>query len=129
MTSQIKQLRSFGLTVGGVFLALGVWPVLWRDDDPRLWAVGLGAVLMLSGVLRPTMLAPVYRIWMALGHRLGWINTKLILGLLFYVVFTPLGWLARLMGRDPLYLKIVSGSGTYRVGRRARPPSHVMHQF
>lgn len=129
MTVQTNQLRSFGLTVGGVFLIIGLWPVLWHSESPRLWAIGLGVALSFFGVLRPIMLAPVHRMWMGLAHVLGQINTRLILGLLFYVVFTPLGWLAKRFGRDPLRLNIGSGPDTYRVARTPRPPSHVLHQF
>jgi hypothetical protein len=125
----VQELRSFGLTVGAVFLGIGLWPVLWSGADPRLWALALGAVLMLCAWIAPRVLAPAHRGWTALGHVLGWINTRIILGLFFYGLLTPMALAARLMGKDFMRLKTSSGADTYRVVRSPRTATHVRHQF
>src|SRR5687767_12919091 len=89
----LRQLRSFGLTVGGVFLALGIWPVLWRAEDARSWAVVLGGSTLLAGLLAPALLRKPYELWMGLAQVLGWINTRIVLGIIFYAVFTPMAFL------------------------------------
>ncbi|MBD0315423.1 MAG: hypothetical protein ICV75_01920 [Nitrospiraceae bacterium] len=127
---KIKQLRSFGLTVGGVFLAIGLWPVLWSGAEPRVWALAVGSLLALFGGVLPRALEPVYRVWMAIGHAMGWVNTRVILGTFFYGILTPIGCIARVIGRDFMVLKPTDPAAvSYRVVRTARPVSHVRHQF
>lgn len=122
------RLRSFGLIVGGIGAGIGVWPVLWRGQ-PRLWALLLGGMLIALGVAAPRRLTPVYRLWMLLGAALGWLNTRLILGVLFYGLFTPMGLLMRLRGYDPMRRRLTPEADTYRVVRQPRPASHMWHQF
>ncbi len=126
---KIKRLRSFGLTVGGIFLAIGLWPVLWSGTDPRMWALAIGSVLVVSGGVVPRALDPIYRAWMAIGHVMGWVNTRLVLGTFFFGILTPIGCIARLMGRDFIGVRMSPDAGTYRVPRTARPTTHVRHQF
>ena len=83
-----SKLRSFGLIVGGIFLLIAFWPYLRRGHDVRLWATVLGGSLVLLGIVAPSLLRHPYRAWMALAYVLGWINTRLILGVVYYLVFT-----------------------------------------
>jgi hypothetical protein len=77
----------------------------------------------------PQSLTQVYRFWMAVGEILGWINTRLILGALFYLLFTPLGLYMRLRGQDPMRRTLTPEAESYRVVRQPRPASHMRHQF
>src|SRR6266568_2205129 len=127
--SDTKQLRSFGLMVGGIFTLIGVWPAVWRGQPLRLWSLILGGSLMALALAWPRSLAQIYRLWMRVGEVLGWINTRLILGALFYLLFTPLGWCMRLRGKDPMRRTWVPEAESYRVVRQPRPASHMQHQF
>src|SRR5215510_7048838 len=100
--SDTKHLRSFGLMVGGIFTLIGVWPAVWRGQPPRLWSLLLGGLLMALALIRPRSLAQVYHLWMTVGALLGWINTRIVLGVLFYGLFTPVGLFMRLRGKDPM---------------------------
>jgi len=124
-----KELRSFGLLVGAVFGVIGVWPLLFRGEEVRLWGIGLGGTLILLGGLSPRVLAPAHRAWMWVGHVLGWINTRILLGLVFYGLVTPMGILFRLMGKDVMRQTFARGSSTYRVHRKQRPQGHMKYQF
>jgi hypothetical protein len=124
-----KELRNFGLLVGGVFSVIGVWPMVFRGEPFRLWAVIVGSGLILFGVLVPTWLAPIHRGWMWVGHVLGWINTRIILGVIFYGLITPIGVLFRLLGKDTMRQTFSDASPTYRVNREPRPRSHMKFQF
>ncbi len=94
--------RKFGLTVGIAFLVLGgiVW---WRDHLllARIFAV-LGGALVLAGLVMPTHLGPVQRAWMGLAHAISKVTTPIFMGIVFYLVMTPMGRLMRLFGRRPL---------------------------
>lgn len=121
-----KQLRSCGLIVGGIFALLGLWPVV---RGPRLWALLLAGVLTVLAFALPRSLRQVYRLWMALGHVLGWLNTRALLGVAFYGLFVPIGLGMRMLGKDPMRRTGVSDTPTRRVVRQPRPRSHMTHQF
>ena len=94
--------RRFGLTVGGVFLALGL-VFLWRSY-PTVGTIfsGFGGILFLGGLLVPRWLGPVERGWMRVAEVLGAFWTRVFLGLAYFGVFTPAGLIMRLVGKDPL---------------------------
>ena len=96
------ELRRFGLLVGGVFAVIAVWPALFRGEPVRIPIGALAGALVLLGLVAPRVLAPVHRIWMFVGHALGWVNSRLLLGIVYYLVMTPIGILMRARGRDPM---------------------------
>lgn len=123
------QLRNFGLIVGGVFGAIALWPAIIRGGDVRLWCLAVAAMLILPALVAPTVLGPAHRVWMTLGTILGWINTRLVLGVVFFVLITPIGLVLRLAGRDPMQRAFDHRATTYRVRRTSRPGSHLLRQF
>ena len=124
-----KELRHFGWLVGGVFTFIGVWPLVIHSEPLRLWAIIPGGVLILLGTILPKALAPVHKIWMKIGHVLGWINTRILLGIVFYGLVTPIGMVFRLMDKDSMRQVFAKDSPTYRVVRTPRPHSHMKYQF
>src|SRR5262245_65247531 len=102
MPSEItsKQLRSFGFTVGGIFAVIALWPLIVRSEDPRWWAMVVAGCLLVPGVVFPRSLVWVYRGWMAVGHIMGWINTRIILGFVLCLIVIPIGMLGRCVGGD-----------------------------
>jgi len=126
---ETKELRTFGLIVGGIFLILGLWPALWRGEEPRLWALIPGILLVFLGISLPGSLKRAQQVWMVIGHVLGWINTRIILGIVFYGLITPMGLVMRLFGWDSMRRTLVPRADTYRVVRQPRPPSHMTRQF
>ena len=123
------ELRNFGLIVGGIFGALAIWPAIIRGGSVRLWMVALAAVLILPALVAPRVLAPAHRAWMALGNILGWVNTRLVLGLIFFGLITPMGLVLRLTGRDPMRRAFDPNATTYRVPQTPRPGAHMLRQF
>jgi saxitoxin biosynthesis operon SxtJ-like protein len=124
-----KQLRKFGLLVGGVFVLVGVWPTIARSDSARLWGLAVATCLIVPGLVRPQTLGPAYRAWMAVGNVLNWINTRIILGVLFYGLITPMGLARRFLGRDPMRRAFDPAVDTYRVKPNPRPGNHMTRQF
>ena len=115
--------------VGGVFLLVGLWLWLLRRYPMRLWSLVPGAVLVLLGLFFPGFLRYVHRFWMLCAEILGWVNTRLILGVLFYVVVFPTSIMLRLLGKDLMGRHLDSRSQTYRVAKSRRPPNHMERQF
>jgi Saxitoxin biosynthesis operon protein SxtJ len=124
-----KQLRSFGFTVGGIFALIALWPVVIHSEDPRWWAVVVAGCLLAPAAVFPQSLKWAYKGWMALGHVLGWINTRIILGFIFYFVVTPIGIVRRWLGKDPMGRRLRPDLDSYRVPRTPRPPSHLRKQY
>jgi len=124
-----RRLRHFGLIVGGIFAVIGLWPVVFRAEGPRLWALALALALVVPALVVPRSLTHPYRIWMAAGEALGWINTRVILSVIFYGLVTPMGIVRRGFGRDPMRRGFEPEVDTYRVFKPSRPATHMTRQF
>jgi Saxitoxin biosynthesis operon protein SxtJ len=124
-----KELRQFGLIVGAVFAVIGFWPLVFRGEPLRWWAVGPGGTLIILGSVLPRVLRPVHTGWMWIGHVLGWINTRILLGIVFYGLVTPIGVIFRLMGKNTMQTVFSKESSTYRVVKTPRPRTHMKYQF
>ena len=97
-----EELRRFGFTVA-IPLALLGGVGLWRGHAVLPVVLG-GLAIILTGlaVVAPSLLGPVHRVWMQVAHALGWFNTRVLLGLVYFAVMTPTGVVMRLVGKDPL---------------------------
>ena len=124
-----KELRKFGLMVGGIFCAIGLWPALFRGQPLRSWALIVGVLLLVPALTIPRVLAPVYRVWMLVGEALGWINTRILLGVVFFLVITPMGVVRHLLGKNTMRRSFDPDVESYRVVKRARPGTHMTRQF
>jgi len=114
------ELRRFGVTVAiplAILAALGAWrghsilPTLLGGLAAALGGLALGA---------PSLLGPVHTVWMRAAHALGWLNTRLLLILVYYLVMTPTGVVMRLVGRDPLDRRL-NDRPSYWVERKRYP--------
>lgn len=91
--------RKFGLTLGVAFLVIGAL-LLWRGKPLRAdIAFALGALLAVAGLAAPTALGPVERAWMGLAHLISKVTTPIFMGVVYFIVITPLGLLRRAFGR------------------------------
>lgn len=124
-----KELRNFGLIIGGVFFLIGIWPLIRHGDGMRLWAVVLGAILVPLGLVAPTILVPLFKVWMKIGHVMGLVNTRIILGILYFGLITPMGVVMRMFGWDSMRRTLSRDAASYRVVRQARPHTHMTKQF
>lgn len=115
--SSRSDLRKFGLVVGSVFFGLGIL-FLFVGGGTASYLSGLGLILVILGALYPPALEILHRPWMILALLMGWIMSRLILTLIFFLVFTPIGFFAKLLGKDFLKLKS-SKDRSYWVDRKA----------
>ncbi len=117
-----RDLRKFGLMVGGVFAVLGLL-FLWRHKAHYPYFLWPGAVLVLFGVILPRALKWIYVAWMSVAFVLGFVMAHVILALLFYLVITPIGLMARLVGKDFLSLKLDRAAKSYWIHRESKTKS------
>lgn len=108
-------LRKFGLLVGGVFLLIGLWIFYSSQSFVGIIFISIGALLLLLGLLLPNLLSGAYKIWMGLAFALGWVMSRVLLIILFYGVITPIGFIAKIFGKQFLDLKFKDGKDSYWV--------------
>ena len=101
-----KQLREFGYLIAFVLPILIGWilPSL-TGHGFRLWTIWVGITFLILNLINPFLLLYPYKFWMWIGHALGWINSKLILGLVFLFMIIPLALIMKIFGYDPLKLR------------------------
>jgi hypothetical protein len=123
-----KQLRSFGLILAGGFTVIALGPLI-RGHNYRSWALVVAIVFGLAGLIVPMALGPLFGVWMKLGEVLAWINTRIILTILYYGLIVPTGMILRMTGKDPMRLKFERDVDTYRIVRAKRQASHMLRQY
>lgn len=124
-----KTLRSFGLTVGGIFALIALWPTVVYARDPRWTIAAVAACFIIPALVYPRSLFWPHKGWMALGYVLGWINTRIILGIVFYAIVTPIGVVRAWLGKDPMGRRLRPDLDSYRVPRSPRPAAHLTRQY
>ena len=101
-----NKLREFGFLIGlGLPLIIGWLLPLIFGHEFRLWTLTIALPFIILSTIKPSLLFYPYKFWMRLGDILGWINSRLILGLIFVIILLPLSIIMRATGYDPLSLK------------------------
>ena len=123
-------LRQFGLVTGGMVAGLfGLFfPWLLAAAYP-LWPWLIAGVLSIWALLAPNSLEPVYRIWMRIGLVLGWVSSRVVLSILFYLLITPAGFIMRCFRRDPMARQLDKHAKSYRVASHPRSDDHLEKPF
>ena len=101
---KISSNRSFGLVFFIVFLIISIWPLLY-DENIRIWSLFISLIFLILGILNSNLLKPFNKIWFIFGIFLGNIVSPLVMGLVFFLVVTPTGFIMRLFRKDLLNLK------------------------
>jgi len=123
-----KQERQFGYLFAAVFTIIAFWP-LWPLHAPKIaWLAGAVAWVAVA-LICPRLLAPLYKAWMKFGHVLGWINARIILAFVFFVVVTPIGLLMRLLGKDLLRMKSRTTDSYWIQRDKPLDPQSLRNQF
>jgi hypothetical protein len=121
--------RSFGISVGGVLCAIAL-ALVWRGRIGRAeWLGGIGAVLLLFGLVRPSLLKWPSAAWWKFAHALGYVNARVLLTILFGLVLTPLSLVWRITGKDPLARRRDQWSGWTAYPERYRDGKHFERMF
>jgi len=105
-------LRKFSLTMLAALGAIGTI-LLLRHRHNYIWFYFVGIAFFLTGLFATNLLKPIYAVWMKLAFILGWINARVLLLAIFYLIFTPMGLAMRLFGVDLLDRKIEKGRQSY----------------
>ena len=125
-----KDLKKFGITVGAVFLLIAGF-LFWQQKSSFIYIGILGSLLFSTGLIKPGILKPLNKVWMTLAILLGWVMTRVILTILFYIVLTPTAFFARLFKKNFLDLRIDKSKNTYWEAREKKnfSPKDYEKQF
>lgn len=99
-----RELRKFGITMAIAFVLMGGFS-WWRGKDYSFIFLGLATVFIFLALAIPSLLKPIHKMWMTLAVLMSWFMTRVTLSVLFYLGITPIGFMARLFGKDFLGLK------------------------
>lgn len=114
--------RTFGVVLGVFFALLALLP-LFRGHAIRRWPLAVSVIFLLAAIAAPKLLGVLNRAWTLLGSLLNAVINPLVLGILFYLVFTPFGWVLRRMGKDFLRLRPAPDTASYWISRNPPGPA------
>ena len=118
--------KSFGIVFFVVFLLISFYPLL-NNESIRIWSLVFSFIFLVLGILNSNILTPLNKLWYKFGVLLGKIISPIIMGIIFFLVVTPIGLLMRLLGKDILNLKY-SNNKSYWI-EKTGPKSKMKNQF
>lgn len=126
-----KQVRHFGFLFGVLFVFIFGIFIPWLASSVVLpkWPWFVGTFFILLTILAPMLLKPFFHLWMKFGLVMGFINTRIILFILFYLLIMPMGVLMRLLGKDPMNRKFDKQVVSYRIKSDAHEKNHMENPF
>ncbi|MFT5813418.1 MAG: hypothetical protein ACI9VT_001166 [Psychroserpens sp.] len=126
----VKELRTFGFVTGAILVFLFSLLLPWfYDKGLQSWPLYIALPLWLFALVAPSWLKGVYYVWMKIGGVLGWLNTRIILTIVFYCLILPTGLLLMLLGKDPMMRKLNTNATSYRVMKKKRHRTHMERPF
>ena len=123
---KISSNRSFGIVFFIVFLLIALYPLI-HSEEIKFWSIIISLIFLVLGLLNSKILAPLNKLWFKFGIFLGKIISPLIMGIIFFLVVTPIGILMRLLGKDLLNLKH-NKNKSYWIDKTG-PKSKMKNQF
>ena len=118
--------KNFGIVFFVFFVLIGFWPLL-NDQSYRLWAIIISFIFLILGLINSKFLTPLNILWFKFGLFLGKIVSPIVMGIIFFVVVTPIGVLMRMMNKDLLNLKF-NNNKTYWI-KKNELKSKMKNQF
>ena len=118
--------KSFGIVFFVVFLLISLYPLL-NNESIRLWFLVASVIFLILGILNSKILSPLNKLWFKFGIFLGKVISPIIMGIIFFLVVTPIGFIMRLLGKDVLNLKY-SNNKSYWI-EKSGPKSKMKNQF
>ena len=119
--------RSFGIVFFIVFVLIAIYPLI-NQEEVRIWSLIISFLFLFLGLLNSKILTPLNKLWFKLGILLGKIISPIIMGVIFFLVVTPIGLFMRLLGKDVLSLKLNKKKNSYWIEKNG-PKSKMKNQF
>ena len=124
---KINSNRSFGIVFFFVFLIISLWP-LTNENPLRVWSIFVAIIFLILGLMNSKLLTTLNIIWFKFGKLLGSIVAPIVMGIVFFIVITPTGFIMRIFGEDLLNKKYNNKSKSYWINRE-KSKSTMKQQF
>jgi len=124
---KISSNRNFGLVFFIVFLIVSTWP-LTNEEPVRIWSAIISLVFLILGLMNSKLLTPLNKLWFKFGMILGAIVAPVVMGVVFFLVITPIGLFMKIMGKDLLNIRCDKRKKTYWIKRNI-PVGTMKRQF
>lgn len=108
-----KQIRTFGFGLTGFLSLIGGLHIYKGHPESSIYFFGASFVALCISIIVPTALKHIYKIMMLIAHAIGWVNTHILLGLIFYLIISPVGLFLKAIRKDLLNRKIDKSCNTY----------------
>ena len=109
MKPKVGTNRSFGIVFFIVFLIISLWP-LFSANEVRIWSLIISIIFLILGLINSRILAPLNKLWFKFGIFLGNIISPIVMGIIYFVVVTPIALVLKLLNKDVLTLKKTKNS-------------------
>ena len=123
---KISSNRSFGIVFFVVFFLIALYPLI-NNEDIRIWSLIISLIFLILGLINSRILNPLNKLWFKFGIFLGKIVSPIIMGIIFFLVVTPIGFIMRILGKDLLNLKF-NRNKSYWIEKNG-PKSKMKNQF
>ena len=123
---KISSNRSFGIVFFIVFFLIALYPLI-NNEDIRIWSLIISLIFLILGLINSRILNPLNKLWFKFGILLGKIVSPIIMGIIFFLVVTPIGFIMRILGKDVLNLKF-NANKSYWI-EKTGPKSKMKNQF
>ena len=124
---KISSNRSFGIVFFVLFLLICLWPLL-NDNPIRIWSLVIAIIFLILGLMNSKLLTPLNKLWFKFGLFLGSIVSPIVMGIVFFLVITPTGFVMKIMGKDLLNKKKDNDKKSYWINR-SKTKSTMKQQF
>ena len=124
---RINSNRSFGIVFFFVFLIISLWPLL-NGNPLRVWSIFVAIIFLILGLINSNFLTPLNKLWFKFGKLLGFIVAPIVMGVIFFLIITPTGFIMKMLGKDLLNKKYNNKIKSYWINRE-KSKSTMKQQF
>ena len=124
---KINSNRSFGIVFFFVFLIISLWPLL-NGNPLRVWSIFVAIIFLILGLINSNFLTPLNKLWFKFGKLLGFIVAPIVMGVIFFLIITPTGFIMKMLGKDLLNKKYNNKIKSYWINRE-KSKSTMKQQF
>lgn len=113
LKAEKREIKKFGMGLTVLLCLIGGWQLHKGHVDIYRFFFGFAGIIIVLSFFAPIILKPLYKVLTTVGHAIGWVNTRILLGIIFYVIFTPIGILSRLLRKDLLDKRLNKDAKSY----------------
>ena len=113
LKAEKREIKKFGMGLTVLLCFIGGWQLYKGNINVYVWFFGFAGLVLVLSFFAPIILKPLYKVTRTVGDAIGWVNTRILLGIIFYVIFTPIGILSRLLRKDLLDKRLNKDAKSY----------------